>query len=189
MSRSLLLALALTLTAAACAAPQRLAGTELDGGTAPDFTLQDGLSGRSLTLSSLRGRAVVLSFLYTECPDSCPLTAELLGATQRALGADASRVALVAISVDPARDTPQAVRAFSDAHRLSTSWHYLIGRREQLEPIWSAYGVRAEGDGGRPTVTHTDALFVIDAAGRERRLLRTDLGTDALTAAIRAILN
>lgn len=188
MSRSPLLAFALTIALAACASSQPLAGTELDGRTAPDLTLQDGLSGQSLTLSSLRGKVVVLSFLYTQCPDTCPLTAELLSAAQRALGTDAERVELVAISVDPARDTPQAIRAFSDAHRLTRSWHYLIGRREQLEPIWSAYGIRAEGDQGGPTVTHTDALFVIDATGRERRLLRTDVGPDAVAAAIRAIL-
>ena len=184
----MVLALALALAVGACAARAPVAGTDLGGGPAPDFALQDALTGQSLALTSLRGKAVVLTFLYTQCPDSCPLTAELLRATQGALGADAARVELVAVSVDPDRDTPQAVRAFTDAHRLTTSWHYLIGRREQLAPVWSAYGVRAEPDQGASTVTHSDALFLIDPEGRERYLLHTDAGPDALAAALRATL-
>lgn len=188
MVRRVVLALALALAVGACAARTPIAGTDLGGGPAPDFALQDALTGQSLALTSLRGKAVVLAFLYTQCPDSCPLTAELLRAAHGALGTDAARVELVAVSVDPDRDTPQAVRAFTDAHRLTTSWHYLIGRREQLAPVWSAYGVRAEPDQGASTVTHSDALFLIDPSGRERYLLHTDAGPDALVSTLRVIL-
>ncbi|MDO8562595.1 MAG: SCO family protein [Candidatus Limnocylindria bacterium] len=184
----LALALALALATGACAAPAPVAGTDLGGGPAPDFALQDALTGQSLALASLRGRAVVLTFLYTQCPDSCPLTAELLRVAQNGLGTDAARVELVAVSTDPDRDTPAAERAFTDAHRLTTSWHYLIGRREQLAPVWSAYGVRAEPDQGATTVTHSDVLFLIDPMGRERYLLHTDAGPDALVNTLRVIL-
>src|SRR5262249_25005712 len=111
----------------ACAqAPARLSGTELDRSDAPDFTLTDGRTGATVTLSSIRGNVVAMAFLYTHCLDVCPLTAAQFRAAQRSLGTDASRVRFVAISVDPDGDTPSAVKSFSAAHDLSTNWHYLI---------------------------------------------------------------
>ena len=88
----------------------RLSGTELPPKDAPDFTLTDGLTGDAVTLSSLRGNVVALAFLYTHCPDACPLTAAQFRAAQTALGADASRVRFVAVSVDPEGDTAAAIR-------------------------------------------------------------------------------
>lgn len=72
------------LALAACA-PARLEGTELRAVPAPDFILTDVLTGADLGLSSLRGQIVVLSFLYTHCPDTCPLTAERFREAQAAL--------------------------------------------------------------------------------------------------------
>src|SRR5438045_7354866 len=114
-------------------AESHLSGTELDRASAPDFTLTDGNGGQPVTLSSLRGNAVVMAFLYTHCPDVCPLTAAVFRATQQQLATDASRVRFVAVSVDPDGDTPANVKTFSAAHDLSTNWHYLIGARPPLE--------------------------------------------------------
>ncbi len=141
MIRAIVLALVCALVLSACG-EDRLLGTELEKNTAPDFTLTDGLSGTSLTLSSLRRNTVALAFLYTRCPDVCPLTAGQFRAAQRALGGDASKVEFVAVSVDPEGDTPAAVREFSDLHDLSERWHYLIGPRAQLEAVWALYGIR-----------------------------------------------
>ncbi|HEV8537252.1 MAG TPA: SCO family protein [Candidatus Limnocylindria bacterium] len=169
----------------ACA-PPKLAGTELGGTDAPDFTLTDGLSGRSVTLSTLRGKVVALAFLYTSCPDVCPLTAARFKAAQDALGDDASRVVFVAVSVDPDRDTPRAVQDFSAAHELRTSWYYLVGDRTRLAPVWSAYGIGVQA--GSSTVTHNDAIYLIDRRGRERVLLHSeDLAAD-LVNDLRALL-
>ena len=63
--------------------------------------LTDGNSGDAVTLSALRGSVVAMAFLYTRCPDVCPLTAAQFRAAQQQLGADASRVRFVAVSVDP----------------------------------------------------------------------------------------
>src|SRR3989338_6867882 len=90
----------LTIVLAGCA-PEPLSGTELGADPAPDLTLTDGLTGSPVTLSSLRGSVVALTFLYTRCPDSCPLVAEQFRATQNELGADADRVRFVGVSVDP----------------------------------------------------------------------------------------
>ena len=80
---------ALALTAvflAGCAAPA-LVGTQITPTAAPDFTLTDGISGKPVTLSEQRGSVVVLSFLYTHCPDVCPLTAEEFRIAQQKLSA------------------------------------------------------------------------------------------------------
>lgn len=187
VARSLLLALSLLL--AACApAPAHLSGTELDGSAAPDFTLQDGITGAAVTLSSLRGNTVAMAFLYTRCPDVCPLTAANFRAAQKSLGGDADRVRFVAVSVDPEGDTPDAVRAFSAAHDLSTNWHYLIGPRAQLQQVWSAYGIGAFSAGPGMAVQHNDAIYVIDASGREREIVHSDTKVSDLVSDLRAVL-
>lgn len=182
------IALTIVVFAIAACAPNaiRLSGTDLGGGEAPDFTLTDGVTGETVTLSSLRGNVVALAFLYTRCPDVCPLTAAQFRAAQKQLGADAARVRFVAVSVDPDGDTPAAVRAFSAARDLSENWRYLIGPRTALEPVWSAYGVGAFNQG--MTVSHNDAIYVIDARGRERELVHTDIALADLVADLRAVL-
>lgn len=168
------LLLAITVAAAACAAPA-LSGTQLDGAPAPDFTLTDGVTGETVSLSSLRGTVVALAFLYTQCPDICPLTAAEFALAQEELGDDADRVTFVAVSTDPIGDTPERVRQFSAAHGLGEGWHYLVGPRAQLEAVWRAYGIGVIPD--PPGVGHTDAVYLIDAQGRERALVRSpDLG-------------
>jgi len=164
-----------------------LAGTDLGSGEAPDITLTDGRTASPLALSSLRGKVVVLTFLYTRCPDVCPLTAERFRVTQRELGADADGVVFVAVSTDPDHDTPEAVQAFSRAHGLDRNWHYLIGSRSQLAAVWQAYGIVANPDPGLPTVTHTDAVYLIDRRGRERVLLRTDALDEVLLSDLRIL--
>jgi protein SCO1/2 len=173
------------LVLGACA-PTTLAGTDLGLTDAPDFTLTDGVSGRAVTLSAQRGRVVALTFLYTSCPDVCPLTATRFRSAQTELQGDAGRVTFIAVSVDPDRDTPQAVQAFSAAHGLASSWFFLVGGRGQLSPVWATYGIGVQA--GSATVTHNDAVYLIDARGRERVLLHSeDLAKD-LTSDLRALL-
>jgi protein SCO1/2 len=173
------------LLLAACA-PAPLAGTELGSTDAPDFTLTDGVSGRAVTLSAQRGQVVALTFLYTTCPDVCPLTATRFRASQTELQGDANRVTFIAVSVDPDRDTPKAVQDFSSAHGLGANWYYLVGGLAQLSPVWAAYGIGVQA--GSSTVTHNDAVYLIDARGRERVLLHSeDLARD-LTNNLRALL-
>jgi protein SCO1/2 len=173
------------LVLGACA-PAPLAGTELGSTDAPDFTLTDGVSGRAVTLSAHREQVVALTFLYTTCPDVCPLTATRFRASQMELQGDASRVTFIAVSVDPDGDTPKAVQDFSSAHGLAANWYYLVGGRAQLAPVWAAYGIGVQA--GSSTVTHNDAVYLIDARGRERVLLHSeDLARD-LTNDLRALL-
>ncbi len=171
---------------AACV-PARLEGTDLGAAPAPEFTLTDALTGSELTLSSLRGQAVVLSFLYTHCPDTCPLTAERFREAQAALGADAARVEFVAVSVDPIGDTVESVRGFSGDHRLAQRWHYLVGERARLSGVWALYGIGVI-DNGTALVPHNDAMYLIDAKGLERVLTHSSAPTDTLASNLRILL-
>ena len=184
MPRFLLL---LALLLAACTKPVTLVGTALGSMPAPDFTLSDALSGQPLTLSSLRGNVVALAFLYTHCPDTCPLTAEHFREAQKTLGPDASRIRFVAVSVDPEGDTPESVRGFTADHRLGANWYYLLGKRGQLEFVWALYGVGSFGN-GTPVVSHNDAIYLIDAQGRERVLVHAGTAQDDLVNDLRSLV-
>jgi protein SCO1 len=177
----------ITILIVACA-PEKLAGTDLGTDPAPDLTLTDGVTGAPLTLSSLRGNAVALTFLYTQCPDTCPLVAERFRITQRELGADADHVRFIAVSVDPTNDTPAAVQQFTRAHSLERNWHYLVGTRAQLEPVWKSYFVGVEPSMSGPLVGHTDAIFLIDPRGRARVLLHASELDTTLTKDLRILL-
>ena len=183
----MVLALSCALVISACG-EDRLLGTELEKNMAPDFTLTDGVSGKSVTLSSLRKNTVALALLYTRCPDVCPLTAGQFRAAQRSLGDDASRVEFVAVSVDPEGDTPAAVREFSSLHDLSERWHYLIGPRAQLEAVWALYGIGSFTSPGARAVEHNDAIYLIDGRGRERAILHSSDPTNWLLDDLRTLI-
>jgi len=185
--RAVALALVCALVISACD-EDRLFGTELERNAAPDFTLTDGLTGKSLTLSSLRKSTVALAFLFTRCPDVCPLTAGQFRAAQRALGDDASKVEFVAVSVDPEGDTPAAVGEFSELHDLRDRWHYLIGPRAQLQAVWALYGIGSFASSGARAVEHNDAIYLIDGRGRERAILHSSDPPNWLLDDLRALI-
>ena len=131
---------------------------------APDLRLRD-QSGRTMTLSSRRGRVVLLTFLDSRCRTQCPIQGRLLASVQRRLGARA-RADLVVVSVDPWADTWLTVRAFAAEARWSAGWHWLVGTPAQLRPVWAEYAVgvrRTKSD-----VLHTAVLFLLDRRGFER---------------------
>lgn len=186
VARALAVLISLAIVLGGCVA-SALSGTDLGKRPAPDFTLTDGPTGETVSLSALRGKVVVLSFLYTACPDTCPLTAEKLRGARAALGADARDVAYVAVSVAPGRDTPEATRRFLSEHRLDGAMRFLVGDRAALAAVWSKYGVYAEPQ-GEGLVGHNDAIFLIDRQGRERSLLHSDLDPEILARDLRVLL-
>jgi protein SCO1 len=198
--RGLALALAvLAALAAACSKPAPLAGTDLGMTPAPDFALVD-QNGDRVELSALHGRPVVLTFLFTQCPDVCPLTAEKLRRTADLLGPAADQVAFVAVSTDPPHDDTAAAKAFVEEHRLAGRLRFLLGTTAELQPVWAAYYMyvapsatddpaqQAAANYAARTATHTDAVFVVDRQGRERSLLRSDFEPDALASTLKRLL-
>jgi protein SCO1/2 len=148
------------------AAPQRFQGIVLTPPkTAPGLALRD-YTGQPVSLASLRGHAVFLTFIYTHCPDVCPLIAAGLAAVQRDLGALANRVRIVAVTVDPKGDTPKAVRLFLAARGAVGRMYYLIGSHRQLLPIWHAYGIATNVNGNSVRNGHTSIVFGITPEGK-----------------------
>jgi protein SCO1/2 len=131
---------------------------------APAFSLRD-QNGQLVGPHSMRGHPFVVAFLYTHCPDVCPVIAANLGVALRKLPG----LRVLAVSVDPKNDTPAAVRTFLRAHHLPPRFHYLTGTRTQLAPVWARYHVAAIA-GPRPIVSHTAFEVLVDAQGRERIL-------------------
>jgi protein SCO1/2 len=137
----------------------------LSGPSKPKPGLPGGV-GKTVSLSQYRGKAVFVTFLYTHCPDVCPLIASNLYATQVALGAENAKVQMLAISVDPKGDTPSAVAAFLRAHRMVGRMQYLVGSAAQLGRVWAAWNVGSERDAGSPElVDHSALVYGISATG------------------------
>ena len=164
-----------------------LQGTDLDSTLAPDFRLKDQF-GKSVSLSQFKGRPTVVTFLYTHCPDVCPLVADKLHAVVQALGKNASHVAILAVSMDPEGDTIPAALNFSRAHKMVNAWHFLLGTYNQLAPVWSSYTVDAQAATSSGTVTHSTFIYVIDKQGRERVLLDSDFTPTQLTGDLQILL-
>lgn len=183
-------AAALALSTAAVAAA---AGPQFDGPTianpspAPLFTLRD-QDGQTVSLAHQRGRVVLLTFLYTHCPDVCPLTAARLDAVLAALGSQRTRVRVLAISVDPAGDTPAAVQRFVREHRLLPQFRYLTGPPATLKLLWARYGVRSLKQAGGDRVDHTLYTLLLDRALHGRVLFDATATTTAITHDTRLLL-
>jgi protein SCO1/2 len=134
---------------------------------APPLSLQDA-SGRRFTLSARRGRYVLVTFLYTRCPDVCPLIASNLNTVLRTLGPKAN-VDVLAVSVDPTGDTAAAVRAYEKKMHLDPRFHFLIGARAELRPVWAGWHVLAV-DRKPDLVDHAAYTALIDPSGKQRLL-------------------
>jgi protein SCO1/2 len=136
-------------------------GSRLPAGVrAPDFDLRDE-SGDPIRMRDLRGHPAVVTFLYSNCRDTCPATAQQIRGALDQLGHD---VPALAVSVDPANDTPERAKSFLLRQKLTGRMRFLLGSRAQLEPVWKAYGIRPQGQG----FEHSAYVLLIDKRGRQR---------------------
>ena len=182
-----------TLVVAGCSKGEpAFQNLDLTGNTqfGTDFALPD-TNGKMHTLADYKGKAVVLFFGYTHCPDVCPTTmAELAQALQQ-LGADAKRVQVLFVTVDPERDTPpvlaQYVQAFNPA---------FVGLRPsdaQLAKVAKDFRVYyAKVPGKTPenyTMNHTAASYVFDPSGKLRLFARDGQGTQPWAHDLKLLLD
>ena len=182
---------------------------------AQDFRLTDHF-GKSVSLGLYNeGKVVVLTFLYTYCPDICPIVAHHIKSVYDSLGDDAGDVAIVVVSVDPERDTVERAREYSEAWGMAENWGYLVGSEAELSPVWEAYYVVAAVDeearvadvpeewkvdrvrgvdalsrdiASRYTVAHHAPVYLIDSQGRVRVLHTLPFDPADVVADIRALL-
>jgi protein SCO1/2 len=130
----------------------------------PQFALRDS-TGKLVRLSQFKGKAVLLTFIYDHCPDTCPLIVANLRNALLKLGPTAGRLQIIAVSVDPAGDTPTTVKAFLAAHEMTGRMEYLLGSLRELAPVWKAYGVEVQGSPSTREVDHSAFLYGITGSG------------------------
>jgi protein SCO1/2 len=137
-------------------------------GAAPPFVLTASDGGR-IALADLHGKVVVITFVYATCTDTCPLLTAKLARLHEHLGRDpSSRVAFIAITVDPERDTPQVLRNYAQAHGASgPGWAFLTGTPAEIQDVARRYGVFARKT-PRGDVDHTFLTSLVDRAGALR---------------------
>jgi protein SCO1/2 len=145
------------------------------GEPAPEFALTDA-HGARVTLASLRGNAVLIDFVYTNCPGPCPILTGIHAAAYRALVPDVrAKVRFVSISLDPARDTPEAMAAYAKARGAAQEgWSFLTGPPAEIDPVLRSYAVGSR-PGADGTLEHIVVTYLVDPEGR---IARRYLGTD-----------
>jgi len=148
-------------------------------------------NGTSFRLSEMRGNAVLLFFGYTSCPDVCPTTmAELKQALEKLGEADAKRVQVLFITVDPERDTPERVQEYVD--HFNSDFIGLSGTETELAGVWQDYGVFREIVDGTSAagylVNHTARVTLIDRDGNLRLSYAFDTPVESIVHDLKLLL-
>ncbi|MCC7020237.1 MAG: SCO family protein [Ardenticatenales bacterium] len=180
------------LAAAACASPA-FHGVEADPPTAvADVGLSNG-TGPAFRLSDRKGMWVLLFFGYTNCPDVCPLTLSHIGTVLRDLGPTANRVAVVFVSVDPDRDTPDRLAQY--AASFGPQVIGVTGERAEIDAAVEAFGARYElhtdeaaTSAAGYSVSHSGDIFVIDPEQRLRLTIPFGVAPDAILSDLRRLI-
>jgi len=133
---------------------------------APNFRLHD-QNGKPVSLVAERGKWVMMTFLYTWCPDVCPLIAGNLNTALRSPTAKEAGLQVLSVSVDPKRDTPAAVKKYVREHQLLPAFRWALGSQQELEQVWRAYKIVVMPD-VKDTVSHSTVQLLIDPTGHER---------------------
>ena len=166
-----------------------------DFGPAPDFQMvaQD---GTPFSRRDLAGKVVVLDFIFTRCPDICPLMTTQMVALQRALPSrpfGGPALHLVSVSVDPTHDTPPVLSAYAEKYGADLSqWTFLTGTESDVtalsEGLAQALVTRPTPGEEPPDITHSQRMLLLDPSGHVRGFYPSDeQGLDALVAAIEGI--
>ena len=165
-----------------------VACTKPPGETMPPFALVD-QSGATVRSESLRGRALVVSFVFTTCAEACPLITAQLARTQARVRTEKldARVRFVSITLDPVTDTPEVLRRYAAAHGIDlTTWHFLTGASDDVARVVRAFGLTAVA---RERIVHGSLVVLVDAQGRiAARRTDLELDPDRLVASLRKLL-
>ncbi len=139
----------------------RFEGAMLPAGLrAPEIGLRDE-DGERVRMANLRGEPVVVTFLYSNCDDSCPAQAQQVKGAFNYLGKD---LPALAISVDPENDTARSARAFLSEQRMTGRLRFVLGSRAELEQVWRGYRVQPQRD----DLDHTARIVLVDGKGIQR---------------------
>ena len=133
-----------------------------------DFVLTD-QDGKRVAFREFRGKPVVVNFMYTSCPDVCPLlTASLKILRDHMKPAEARDIRFLSITTDPEVDTPAVLKAYSKRHEADAlNWSWLSGEVGELSPVWQGFGVSVKRI-AKGLIEHTTLTVVADAQGYMR---------------------
>lgn len=183
--------LALSLGLAACTNPaEKFINTDLTGlDYAKDFALTD-QNGKARSLADFKGKAVVVFFGYTQCPDVCPTTMAEMAAVMKQLGALADQVQVLFVTVDPERDTQALLAAY--VPNFDTRFLGLYGDKAATEKVAKDFKIFYQKVAGKTatsyTMDHTAGSYVFDREGRIRLFLRHGQGADPITHDLKILL-
>ena len=127
---------------------------------APDFELRN-QEGEPVSMRSLRGKPVLVTFLYTSCEDSCPAQAQTARGALDDLGHD---LPVLAIAVDPPNDTPRSARKFLAEQRATGRIDFVLGTRAELRPVWRGFAIQPQS----VRTEHQARFTLVDARGFQR---------------------
>ena len=148
-------------------------------------------NGKPRTLADFRGKLVVVTFGYTQCPDVCPTTLQDLNSAVKKLGPDASRVQVLFVTVDPKRDKPELLREYVPA--FNPGFIGLYGDDAATKKAASEFKVYYEVSPGKTpetyTVNHSAQSFAVDPQGRVRLVIAPGTKPDAMAADFRRLLD
>lgn len=139
-------------------------------------------NGQSFKSQDLRGKVMLVFFGYTNCPDECPLTLAKLKQTFDLLGAQSADAQVLLVTTDPARDTPQILKAY--LANFNPSFLGLTGTPEELQKVYGDYGV-AVLDGGE---THSSRVYVVDRNGKLRVTFPSEMQPNEMASDLKILL-
>ncbi|HCW18928.1 protein SCO1/2 [Achromobacter deleyi] len=185
--RLLLSSLALLALAGCGPEAPKLHGMDLSGMPTGDFQLQD-TGGQLRRLADYRGHPVMLFFGFTQCPDICPTALTRAIEIKGLLGADADKLRVLFITVDPERDTPDILRAYTQA--FDPAFVGLRGDAEQTRAAAQSFKVfyQKVATGSSYTMDHTALTYIIDAQGKLRLALRHQQTAEQCVQDLRTVL-
>jgi protein SCO1/2 len=173
---------------AGCDAGARFKSTDITGAPYGKTLELTDHTGKPRRLEDWRGKAVVLFFGFTHCPDVCPTTLADIAAAVRSLGAEADKVQVLMVSVDPERDTPEALGKYVTA--FEPRFLGLRGDLDATKKVAAEFKIYFEKakTGASYTVNHSTQSYVIDPQGRLRLLVRHDRIAQDLAPDLRTLL-
>jgi len=130
-----------------------------------DFSLTDQVGG-PFRFQTLRGKVVLVTFMYTTCADVCPLlTANMRAVQEKLAPGERKAVYFLSISTDPEVDTPNVLKSYGERYKVDNSnWSFLTGDQKSLERVWKTFGVEVERE-ARGLINHTTLTGLIDQKG------------------------
>jgi protein SCO1/2 len=148
-------------------------------------------NGKPRTLADFRGKVVLVNFGYTQCPDVCPTTLADLASAMKKLGADASQVQVLFVTVDPKRDKPELLRQYLPA--FDPSFLGLYGDAAATSKVTRDFKIYAQERPGKTpdsyTVDHAAQTFVYDRQGKLRLVMGYGMAPEAIASDVRILLN